>query len=145
MPGPISGGTGVDLHSPGAIGDVTPGPAQFSAAGIGVAPESGFSLTTVGPDNAAKGGLKLYALNLSQNIVIGFGGLTTTQNCDLRAGGTMILGTNGSSDLSFFTAAAIRMVIKASGVVNIAGIPASASGLSSGDIYSNAGILTIVP
>jgi hypothetical protein len=38
-----------------------------------------------------------------------------------------------------------RLRIKSTGVINISSIPTSAVGLSSGDIYSNAGILTIVP
>ena len=37
-----------------------------------------------------------------------------------------------------------KMTIKNSGVLNIASIPTSATGLSSGDIYSNLGVLTIV-
>ena len=36
-------------------------------------------------------------------------------------------------------------LIKQNGVLNLTSIPTSAVGLSSGDIYSNAGILTIVP
>jgi hypothetical protein len=38
-----------------------------------------------------------------------------------------------------------RLTIKSTGVINISGIPTSAAGLSSGDIYSNLGVLTIVP
>ena len=38
----------------------------------------------------------------------------------------------------------IKMEVK-SNTINIASIPTSSAGLSSGDIYSNAGILTIVP
>jgi len=37
-----------------------------------------------------------------------------------------------------------RMRIKSSGVINISNIPTSSAGLVTGDIYSNAGILTIV-
>ena len=43
------------------------------------------------------------------------------------------------------TAPIARLKIKSSGVINIANIPTSSVGLSSGDIYSNVGILTIVP
>jgi hypothetical protein len=47
----------------------------------------------------------------------------------------LILGTNDTG----------RLTIKSSGVLNIANIPTSSVGLSSGDIYSNLGVLTIVP
>lgn len=40
---------------------------------------------------------------------------------------------------------AYRFIVKNTGVINIPTIPTSAAGLSSGDIYSNAGILTRVP
>ncbi len=50
-------------------------------------------------------------------------------------------GTSGAADAT----ATIRMTIKTNGVVNLSSIPTSAAGLSSGDIYSNLGILTIVP
>ncbi len=59
-------------------------------------------------------------------------------------------GGGGAANLIFATTPAFgsstaRMTIKSTGVINIAGIPTSAAGLVSGDIYSNAGILTIVP
>ena len=47
--------------------------------------------------------------------------------------------------ITFWTNAIQRMTIKATGVINISGIPTSAAGLVSGDIYSNLGVLTIVP
>lgn len=61
-------------------------------------------------------------------------------------GGAIYLSTApvGSSSSSADTMT-VRMTIKATGVVNIANIPTSSSGLVSGDLYSNAGILTIVP
>jgi hypothetical protein len=55
-------------------------------------------------------------------------------------------GAGGASpNMTFWTAGAERMRIKTSGVINLASIPTSAAGLSSGDIYSNLGVLTIVP
>jgi len=51
----------------------------------------------------------------------------------------------GSGDLFFFTNAVRRMSVKGNGVINISSIPTSAAGLASGDIYSNLGVLTIVP
>lgn len=56
------------------------------------------------------------------------------------AGGALILATSATNGT-----AAARMTIKASGVINITGVPTSSSGLSSGDIYSNSGVLTVVP
>ena len=55
-------------------------------------------------------------------------------------------GTSSSGfGLSFQSAGIERMRIKSSGVINISSIPTSSAGLVSGDVYSNAGILTIVP
>jgi hypothetical protein len=42
-------------------------------------------------------------------------------------------------------AVSAKFTIKSSGVINIASIPTSPVGLSSGDIWSNSGLLTIVP
>lgn len=55
--------------------------------------------------------------------------VTFTQVMTLTQNGNLLIGTatNGASKL------------------RIVGLPTSAAGLSSGDIYSNAGILTIVP
>jgi len=63
---------------------------------------------------------------------------------------TGIGGTQSDSgQLAFYTndngTYAERFRIKQNGVLNLTSIPTSAVGLSSGDIYSNAGILTIVP
>lgn len=60
---------------------------------------------------------------------------------DLRLG---VYGTNGTSGTAIGTLNTVLTVVAARKVINIAGIPTSASGLSSGDVYSNAGILTIV-
>jgi hypothetical protein len=58
--------------------------------------------------------------------------------------------SNSGADLVFGTPSndsngVDRFKIKASGVLNIVSIPTSAAGLVSGDIYSNLGVLTIVP
>ncbi len=50
----------------------------------------------------------------------------------------------GSSGTTSQTLVDVLSIIRA-GVVRITGIPTSSAGLSSGDIYSNAGVLTIVP
>jgi len=60
---------------------------------------------------------------------------------DLRLG---VYGTNGTSGTAIGTLNTVLTVVAARKVINIAGIPTSSAGLSSGDVYSNAGILTIV-
>jgi hypothetical protein len=62
------------------------------------------------------------------------GGLNT--QLGIRAANDILFATNGTNE---------RFRIKTSGVLNITAIPTSAAGLVSGDIYSNLGILTIVP
>lgn len=62
-------------------------------------------------------------------------------------GGDIILGvygTNGSSGTAIGTLNTVLSIIAARKVVNISNIPTSSVGLSAGDVYSNAGILTIV-
>lgn len=63
-------------------------------------------------------------------------------------GGDLILGvfgSNGGSGTAIGTLNTVLTVVAARKVLNITSIPTSSAGLSSGDIYSNAGILTIVP
>jgi hypothetical protein len=63
-------------------------------------------------------------------------------------GGNIILGvygTNGASGTAIGTLNTVLTIVAARKVLNVAGIPTSSAGLSSGDIYSNAGILTVVP
>lgn len=108
---------------------------------------------TIGIDRNTTGGSP-QGRNLSINA-----GSCTTGNND-QVGGNLILkggdatGT-GSSDIIFqvatagstgSTARAVaeKMRLKGSGVLNLASIPTSSAGLSSGDIWSNAGVLTIV-
>lgn len=55
-----------------------------------------------------------------------------------------VYGTNGTSGTAIGTLNTVLTVVAARKVINIAGIPTSSAGLSSGDVYSNAGILTIV-
>jgi hypothetical protein len=59
--------------------------------------------------------------------------------------GSLALQAQASNPILFLTGGSERMRIKATGVINISGIPTSAAGLVSGDIYSNLGVLTIVP
>lgn len=60
---------------------------------------------------------------------------------DLRLG---VYGTNGASGTAIGTLNTVLTIVAARKTVNISSIPTSAAGLSSGDVYSNAGILTIV-
>jgi hypothetical protein len=63
-------------------------------------------------------------------------------------GGNIILGvygTNGASGTAIGTLNTVLTIVAARKVLNVAGIPTSSAGLSSGDVYSNAGVLTIVP
>jgi len=55
-----------------------------------------------------------------------------------------VYGTNGASGTAIGTLNTVLTIVGARKVVNISSIPTSSAGLSSGDVYSNAGILTIV-
>ncbi len=61
---------------------------------------------------------------------------------DLRLG---VYGSNGVSGTAMGTLNAVLTVVAARKVLNVSSIPTSSAGLSSGDVYSNAGVLTIVP
>jgi len=65
-------------------------------------------------------------------------------------GSTFSIRTLAAMSIVFSTSASAgspieRFRIKSTGVLNISSIPTSSVGLSSGDIYSNLGVLTIVP
>jgi hypothetical protein len=62
-----------------------------------------------------------------------------------RTLGTYLPMVYNSLSHTFFRSNTQAFEIKSSGVINISNIPTSAAGLVSGDIYSNLGILTIVP
>jgi hypothetical protein len=74
-----------------------------------------------------------------------FSGVSQSFIRSVQAGNSGItrleFGTSGATD----STATIRMTIKNNGVINLSSIPTSSAGLVSGDIYSNLGILTIVP
>lgn len=69
-----------------------------------------------------------------------------TQGTGTGTGGRINLQTHaaGSSGTTLGTLVNVLSIISP-GVIRITGIPTSSAGLSSGDVYSNAGILTIVP
>jgi len=66
-------------------------------------------------------------------------------NTHPSAAGRLSLSAVGSESIIFSAGGSIRFTIKNTGVLNTTSMPTSAAGLSSGDIYSNLGILTIVP
>jgi hypothetical protein len=88
------------------------------------------SFTSIGSINAYAG-------------INGFSG--STQNLLVDWSTESQFTTLTATNIFFGTNAIRRLTIKSTGVINIASIPTSAAGLVSGDIYSNLGILTIVP
>lgn len=119
-----------NLHSPGAIGDVTPD--VVNATVVRAKTASGVSLLLRSSAN-----VDMIELPSSGSAII-------------LAGGIRLPDDDGNGIFTGAYAANIRFnggkqTMKANGTINIAAVPTSASGLVSGDIYSNAGILTIVP
>lgn len=106
-----NGGGYITLGAP----DLTP------PLGIGITAESGYGLTIKDPDNGAKTGLKIYANNLTQNVALGWQGISATQNFDIRSEGQMFVGSNGSNPLLLFTSGVVRMTVSAAGALEIAG------------------------
>jgi len=94
---------------------------------------------------AAAGGRIATDVNNSPTNTLTIAGSISTGT---GTGGDLILGvygTNGTSGSAIGTLNTVLTVVAARKVINLAGIPTSAAGLSTGDIYSNAGVLTIVP
>jgi hypothetical protein len=126
---------------------------------IGTTTDAGSKLQVNGTAKIGDGSTianALLSLSYSDNSsAIGFesggaGGDTGYIGVQKGVGNGLIIGCENRS-IIFKTGTAgvfagtTRFTIKNSGVLNIASIPTSSAGLSSGDIYSNAGILTIVP
>jgi len=77
----------------------------------------------------------------AHDVITGTGAsMTIAGGTGSVAGGAVVLATSATTGT-----ATPRLTVKASGVINIAGIPTSSTGLSSGDIYSDGGFLSIVP
>ena len=73
--------------------------------------------------------------------------ITGSVSTGTGTGGDIILGvygTNGASGTAIGTLNTVLTIVAARKVLNISNIPTSSAGLSAGDVYSNAGILTIV-
>lgn len=85
--------------------------------------------------------------NINEFQTIGFSYSSSVGNTNQYWGMGFSAKNFGSAlgDLFFFTQGTIKFTIKSSGILNITSIPTSAAGLSSGDIWSNLGILNIVP
>lgn len=87
----------------------------------------------------------------------GGGGNVDRQGYSMVIAGGISSGNAAGSEVRFATApsggssgstekpAVVQMTVKENGVINFANCPTSSAGLSSGDIYSTAGALMIVP
>lgn len=109
--------------------------------GLGAPLASGWISQTI----AASGGRIGTDTNNSPTNTLTIAGSVSTgtgTGGNLRLG---VYGTNGTSGSAIGTLNTVLTVVAARKVINLAGIPTSSAGLSSGDVYSNAGILTIVP
>ena len=79
---------------------------------------------------------------------LGLGVASTSGYKLLVSGNTYLSGTNNYIDgLTIFrsTLAVESMRVKNTGIINMSNVPASSTGLASGDIYQTAGVLNIVP
>jgi hypothetical protein len=97
------------------------------------------ALTLTNTNSAAYNGVQL-TNDAGNQVAIGIGGSSVGGSHQNRG----YSGTISNIDYYLFTNNTARLTIKASGVINIANIPTSPAGLSTGDIWSNLGILTIV-
>lgn len=73
--------------------------------------------------------------------------VTLTGNVATFPGAVKTTGIEGISTnaVTIGTSGTTRITVKGTGVINFASLPTSASGLSSGDLWSNSGVLTVVP
>lgn len=69
----------------------------------------------------------------------------TGASLDLRGGNGSTAGGAVTLSTSATTTPTVRMTVKASGVINMAGMPTSSAGLSSGDLWNDSGTVKIVP
>lgn len=90
-------------------------------------------------DNA---NVPLINLNSSDVVVLGAGGYPVQITGNLSVSTIAVAGNN---TVSISTNGTVRLTVKGNGVINIASLPTSASGLSSGDLWNNSGVLTVVP
>jgi hypothetical protein len=67
------------------------------------------------------------------------GSLTIEGGTGTSAGGAVIIRTSTT------TTPSARMTIKASGVINVSGIPTSSAGLVTGDLWSDGGTIKVIP
>ena len=77
----------------------------------------------------------------AHDVTTGTGGaLTLAGGTGSVAGGAVKLATSATTGTP-----TVIVTVKASGVVNIANLPTSASGLATGDLWNNAGVLSVAP
>ena len=69
----------------------------------------------------------------------------TGASLDLRGGNGSTAGGTVTISTSATTTPTVRMTVKASGVINMSGMPTSSAGLSSGDLWNDSGTVKIVP
>jgi hypothetical protein len=73
-----------------------------------------------------------------------------TDSASTPMSGIFMDSVSGDANITFYTsvtnnaAPTLRMTIKGNGIINLANVPTSSAGLSSGDIYKAAGVLMIV-
>lgn len=77
--------------------------------------------------------------------ILGSGAYTGQLIINAGGGGSSVIQANGGSNQLIIAPNNVAKLTIKTNTINITSIPTSAAGLSSGDVYSNAGILTIVP
>ena len=97
-------------------------------------------------------GNEIYGFSTSSFVRISGGGSNVGGASVLMFGeassstpGRIAVSAVGTQPVEFYAGGALRFSIKSNGTLNSNNMPTSAVGLVSGDIYSNLGILTIVP
>lgn len=138
----MTGGSffGWSASTPDGVLDLILNRTAAATLGLGASLASGWISQTI----AASGGRIGTDTNNSPTNTLTIAGSVSTgtgTGGNLRLG---VYGTNGTSGTAIGTLNTVLTVVAARKVINISNIPTSASGLSSGDVYSNAGILTIV-
>ena len=97
-------------------------------------------------------GNEIYGFSTSSFVRISGGGSNVGGASVLMFGeassstpGRIAVSAVGTQPIEFYAGGALRFSMKSNGTLNSNNMPTSAAGLVSGDIYSNLGVLTIVP
>lgn len=67
------------------------------------------------------------------------------KNRGANAGGSVIFQTSPSAGAGVTGTLTTRMSISGGGIINMAGLPTSSAGLTTGDLWNNSGVLNVVP